>query len=554
MQITKENNNLIIKFDYQPALVEIVKRFDSRKYNIETKEWIVPVLHVKEVLETLIPLGFSAKQDVRDDYDRAIKDKQKIERILASEFNDSEKEAVLKTKLPLYNFQEIGTNFLCATHSSLLGDEPGLGKSIQVLAAAIIENSKKTLIICPSSLKLNWKDEIDKWLTNKKIIVITGDKPTRTKLWSENADYYIMNYELLLRDMTEILKNNWDYIIADEATRISNPKAKQSKLIKLIPSKHKTALTGTPLNNSVQDIWNILDFCRPNVLGSYWQFTTKYCEKDRFGGIVSYKNLDKLKKNITENMLRRKKKEVLKELPDKLYETLYIEFDNEEKKIYEAVQNEIASELRGYEINKVLNDKYLSNALVKMIRLKQVADSLELVSKHTFSSKTNTLKELLKDIIHNDSKALIFTHFSEMADILMRELKEYKPLLISGKVDNVTRKENVDKFQTNKENKLMIMTSAGGSGLNLQRASYIIHYDLPWSISKMEQREGRAHRIGQKSNVTIFRLIAQNTIDEYILKVLHKKQKMSEEILGDKERAKKVRISKNDIKKILKLE
>jgi len=305
------------------------------------------------------------------------------------------------------------------------------------------------------------------------------------------------------------------------------------------------------LNNAIQDIWNILDFCQPNILGSYWQFTEKYCEKDRFGGIISYKNLNELKTHIADNMLRRKKKEVLQELPDKLYETIYVEFDNEERKIYEAIKEEIVSELKEYGISRVLGDKYLSNALVKMIRLKQATGSLELVSEHQFSSKVNALKELLNDIISNGSKAIIFTQFSTMADILIRELDKYNPLLISGKVDNNIRKENVDKFQNSEENKIIVMTEAGGFGLNLQRANYIIHYDLPWSISKMEQREGRAHRIGQKNNLTIFRLIVQKTVDEYVLKVLHKKQIMSEDILGDKERMKKVKISKRDIKKML---
>ena len=551
MQISKKGNNLIIEFEYNPCLVEIVKRFDSRTFNSKTKEWVVPIVHIKKVLETLIPLGFSAKQDVRDEYDKAVKHSQKVKKILAKEFTEHEKITLNNIQLPLFEYQKIGAGFLTITESALLGDEPGLGKSIQSLATTLIRNSKRTLIICPSSLKLNWKDEIQKWLKDKKVLEIDGDKKKRIELWEEESDYYVMNYELLLRDMEEILKKEWDFIIADEATRISNPKAKQSKLIKLIPAKYKIALTGTPLNNAVQDVWNILDFCRPNILGSFWQFTSKYCDKDRFGGIVGYKNLNELKICIADNMLRRKKSEVLDELPDKLYETIYVKFDIEENKIYEAIKNEISSELKEYEINKVLNDRFLSNALVKMIRLKQVTGSLELVSDHKFSSKTDALKELLKDILNNGSKALIFTQFSGMADILVRELAEYKPLLYSGKVDNVTRKENVDKFQSNDENRIMIMTSAGNYGLNLQRASYIIHYDLPWSIAKMEQREGRAHRIGQKTNVTVFNLIVQGSIDEYVLKVLYKKQTMSEEILGDKERMRKVKISRKDIKKML---
>lgn len=554
MQIRKNNKHeLIVSFEYSAALVEIMRSFDSRKYDRDTKEWTVPMLHVMQVLDSLTPLGFHATKEVLEKYAEARKRKRKIERIKAGEFKDSEKDILKKLKLPLFGFQQIGTGFLAASHSSLLGDEPGLGKSIQSIATVLIRDAKKTLIFCPATLKLNWADEIQKWAKDKTAVVIGGDKKQRDIQWSEDADFYIMNYELLLRDLEYIKKFDWDFIIADEATRIANPKAKQSKLIKKIPAKYRIALTGTPMSNSVHDLWNILDFCVPGMLGSFWQFVKKYCEQDRFGGIIGYKNLSELKKQVSDNMLRRRKKEVLTELPDKLHETLYIEFDPEEKKIYNAIRDEIAEDLKEYDVKRVLRDKYLSNALVKMVRLKQAANSMELVSEHTFSSKTNALKELLKDIIHEDDKALVFTQFAEMANILMRELKEYKPLLISGKVKKEDRHANVEAFQTKSENKIMVLTEAGGMGLNLQRANYIIHYDLPWSISKIEQRDGRAHRIGQKSNLTVFRLIAQNTIDEYVLKVLHKKQTLSEAILGDSEKARKIKLSKTDVRNILNL-
>jgi len=211
MQISKENKNLIISFDYNPSLIEVIKRFDSRKFNPDTKEWSVPFIHVKKVLETLIPLGFSARQDVRNGYDGAIKYKHKIERILAGNFKDSEKELFKKTNLPLFDFQKIGTGFLCATGSSLLGDEPGLGKSIQSIATMMINRSRKNLIVCPSTLKLNWQDEIFKWVPTAKIFVVTGSKKQRDEIYKkaqEETEMYflIINYELLLRDCDELKK------------------------------------------------------------------------------------------------------------------------------------------------------------------------------------------------------------------------------------------------------------------------------------------------------------------------------------------------------------
>lgn len=339
----------------------------------------------------------------------------------------------------------------------------------------------------------------------------------------------------------------FDYIIADEATRISNPKAKQSKLIKLISTKNKLALTGTPLNNAVQDLWNIMDFCQPGLLGSYWSFTEKYCIKDHFGSITGYTNLAQLKDIMSNYMIRRLKSEVLIDLPEKIYENIYIEFSNEERQIYNAIRQEITSELQKHHVN----NKYLQNILVKMVRLKQAACSVELISDKQVSSKVNVTKELLNDILYKDKKVIIFTQFANMAKILHRELAIYNPLLLIGDTEIVQREEYKNAFNTNDINQIIIMTTAGEFGINLQRANFIIHYDLPWSISKIEQREGRAHRIGQKNKLTIFNLLISNTIDEYILKILYKKQKLAKEVLGDKEKFKKVKITKQDVRKML---
>jgi len=342
----------------------------------------------------------------------------------------------------------------------------------------------------------------------------------------------------------------FDTIVIDEATRVSNPRTKQSKLIKKIKAKRRIAMTGTPLNNTVNDLWNIADFCQEGSLGSYWQFTERYCIKDRWGSVIGYKNLPELKKKLHSLMIRRTKKEVLHELPDRLYETIYIDFEPEERQIYDAIKNEIKGELKEYCIDKVLQDQYLSSAIVKMIRLRQTACSLELVSQHKQSPKLEALKELLSDIMHGEEKAIIFSEFKEMTKIIHSNLSSYNSLLYTGDTSKEEREEIVKKFNNDEKYKILVMSPAGGFGLNLQRANYIIHYDLPWSLAKVEQREGRAHRIGQKNKLTIFKLVVKNTIDEYIIKVLHKKQKISDDLL-EKKKIKRIKLTKDDIKNIL---
>ena len=341
----------------------------------------------------------------------------------------------------------------------------------------------------------------------------------------------------------------FDTIICDESTRISNPRAKTTIALKKISATHKFALTGTPFNNSIQDIWSILDFCKPGILGSFWQFTEQYCTKDRFNAIVGYKNLTDLKEKIAPLMIRRLKSEVLHELPPKTFENIYIEFSPLEKKMYKSIKDEIVLELKELGMK---NSRNLQHILTRMVRLKQIADSTELIFKNDFvSSKLDVLKELLISINANVNKTIIFTQFKEMALILLRELSGYNPLLIAGGVLQEKRHENIQLFQTDEKYKILVMTDAGSMGINLQKATSVIHYDSPWSISKMEQREDRAHRIGQKQNLTVYKLIVEKSIDEYVLKVLYKKQQIANQILGDKDNLTKVKISRKDINTIL---
>lgn len=553
MEIKKVKNNLKINFDYDPVLVQRVRLFPNRKFDSKTKSWLVPINHTKEVVEALGPEGFKISLEVKEIYDKVKKEKKKINRIIEGRFNKKELKLITDTKLPFFNYQKIGVGFLCTTKSGLLGDEPGLGKTIQSLGVSIINSSKKILVICPSTLKQQWYEEIEKWMPGRDIVLIKGTKKQRDSQWKEKSNFYIINYELIIRDIDEINKIDWDLVISDESVRISNPKAKQSKQIKKIKAKQRIAMTGTPLSNSIHDIWNIVDFCKPNYLGNFYQFTERYCIKDRWGTIIGYKNIPELKKKLHSVMIRRLKKDVLHELPDKLYEIIYIDLDPEEKKIYNAIKDTINDELKEYQINTVLEDKYISNAIVKMVRLRQATCSLELLSEHIYSPKLEALKELLKDILHEEKKTIIFTEFKEMAKILNRELKEYHPLLFTGDTSQEERDEVKKLFNSENKHQILVMSPAGGVGLNLQRSNYVIHYDIPWSLERVEQREGRAHRIGQKNKLTVFKLIVKDTIDEYILKVLYKKQKLSDELLVNekKKEFKKVKMTKKDIRKIL---
>lgn len=546
MNVNLIENKLIIKFHFDPAIVNAVRSIDGRTWNVKTKRWEVPSDNIDDVYEKLYPLGFV--------FDEACLKLQRDQRDKYIELQRIKDNPVAYTgDLPLFDFQKKGFSFLKTCDVGLLADVPGLGKTIQTIAA--LEGLDRVLVFCPATLKYNWKDEIEKW-SNAKVLVIDGDKNQRTRQWTESQDprvsWVIANYELLIRDFDNINEWQWPAIVCDEATRISNPNAKSVKALKQLKSGKRIGLTGTPISNSPDDIYSIIDWLAPKYLGSFFQFKSKYCILDpHWGGVIGHKNLNELAQKIDRFVLRRTKEEVFNDFPKKVVENVEFELSEEEKKLYQAVKEEILYEIRSL---SEMDTRTLAMIPVKMLRLKQCTDHPRLIEGKTeYASKLATLKDLLEPIIKSGEKAIVFTQFAQMLHILAQELQDFRPLTIYGDVDNIDRMARVKEFNDDPAGRIIIMTEAGAYGLNMQSASYVFHYDSPWSIAKLEQREGRAHRIGQNKSVTVYNLIAKQTIDEYVLKVLHAKQKISAKILGDVERMEESGMTREDINNILRL-
>lgn len=556
MWINLKGKKLTATFRYDPKIVTAVKGIDGRRFNPQYKRWEFPVSSVEDVISTLKPLGFNFHEDVLMEFEKTKEREKEIDIIRSNP-------GLYEGKLPVYDFQKLGAMFMRSMNGSLLGDVPGLGKTIQTIAALEDEPSGPHLIFCPASLKYSWAGEIKKWQPNVNALVIDGDKEQRLKLWSNLTvrgnpqRYVIANYELLLRDFKEIAAVPWNTIVCDEATRISNPRAKTTKALKALQCKRKIALTGTPVSNSPVDIWSIVDWIQPGYLGNYTAFFNKYCIIDDFFDptwrkISGYKNLDVLSEKVGRVMLRRTKEEVLTDFPPKTVETIPVQLSDAEKDIYSVIKNQIFEDLQKLEIE----GHNLHVIPVKMLRLKQVTNDCRLVVSPEDappSSKLQALKDKLQDIVASGEKAIVFTQFAEMAKLLRAELEEYNPLLIYGDVSEKDRYLRVIDFNKNDTNHVLIMTEAGAYGLNLQRATYVFHYDAPWSIAKLMQREDRSHRIGQTKPVTVYNLVAKKTIDEYVHKVLHAKQRTSVDILSDDDRLQEMGLSLDDIKAILRL-
>jgi SNF2 family DNA or RNA helicase len=533
-RILLDGDSIVLLFKYEPRIINVVREIDGRRWNAEKKQWEVPVTNIVQACDALKVFGFVLREDVKKKYYERKDEIDEIKNLKAN--NDAKYDG----KLPLYDFQRAGAVMIKRLPAMLLADVPGLGKTLQT-GAAFEELQDQILIWVPASLKFNWLDELKKWLPDQSALVINGTKQQRTEQWiyaikglsGKQPKWVIANYELLIHDadIFEKYPKVWGAIVCDEADRIANPSAITTKKLKMLKSKKRLALTGTPVSNKPDDLWSIIDWLYPSFLGSYGQFQKKYCKlHPKWNRVIGYQNLEALRASVDPIMLRRLKEQVLKDFPPKTIEYIRFDLEGKERDLYQNVKASLITEIKKM---ASMNTWSLNLLPVKMLRLKQCTDHSALVGGEVESTKLKTLKEMLKPIVASGEKALVFTQFAAMADILATELAEYNPLVIQGSVDSQMRKAYVDEFTTDQNRKILIMTEAGTYGLNVQAATYVFHYDAPWSVSKLEQREGRAHRVGQDKPVTVYHLVAKNTIDEYILKVLAKKKGMSVDILGD---------------------
>lgn len=526
-----EGDKIIVKFQYHPRIVNAVREIDGRRFDAGRKRWEVPVENVVECVDLLSACAFTINGDVQRAYTERKRELEAVREIKQSD-------ATYEGKLPLYDFQRTGTALIKRLPAMLLADVPGLGKTLQT-CAAFEDLDDQILIFVPASLKFNWRDEIRKWLPNDKVLVVHGTKQERIEQWYHamkgRAKWIIANYELLIHDYTAIAKAEkvWGAIVCDEADRIANPLAQTTRRLKTLKAQKRLALTGTPVSNSPEDLWSIVDWLYPRYLGSYGQFQKKYCKlHPEYGRVIGYMNLDELKERVESIMLRRLKEQVLKDFPPKTVEYIRFDLSMKERKLYESVKKMIVKEIKEM---ATMDTRSLALLPVKMLRLKQCTDSPALVGAPLGMecSKMIALKQMLEPIVKSGEKAIVFTQFAEMARLVGIGLMDLETLTITGEVDALERKKIVDEFQSDAKKQVLIMTEAGTYGLNIQAATYVFHYDAPWSVGKLEQREGRAHRVGQDKPVTVYHLIANRTIDEYVLKVLSGKRKIAQGLLGD---------------------
>ena len=410
----------------------------------------------------------------------------------------------------------------------------GLGKKLQMLTFFKIRQALghgKVLIVAPTSLIYNWANEIVKFTGSLTYEIVEGVKEHRDKIiQTSNAHILITSYGVLRKDQDLYHNCQFDMIVLDEAQHIKNEGSLTSKVVKQIPSKHKFALTGTPLENHLGELWSIFDFVMPSYLGTRYHFRDQFEKKTETE--QDQVQMDKLRKLIEPFMMRRIKKDVLKELPDKLETNLIVGMTDEQKRLYAAMVAEIKGEFLDEQDGKPMDADKRMRLLVGLMRLRQICahPSAYLSNYNGGSGKLEALMELLEELEESGHRTLVFSQFTSVLKLIQKAIGS-DGFYLDGSMAAKERIEMVNQFNNGEKSVFLISLKAGGSGLNLTGADTVIHFDPWWNPAVEDQATDRAHRIGQEKRVHVIKLITQNSIEEKILALQERKKALFDQII-----------------------
>ncbi len=463
----------------------------------------------------------------------------------------------------LRDYQLTGVKWLYNVYKcdlgGILADEMGLGKSIQTICfiKAILKEKEniRILIVSPTSLIYNWKKEFDKYGSELNYTVIAEVKNKRQEILNNlKSNIVITTYGLLRQDKEIYEQLNFEIMVIDEAQNIKNPQAGITKTVKTINAKCKIALTGTPIENSVIELWSIFDYMMPGFLTNLTKFQSNYNIKDFNDDKINV--LERLNLQISPFILRRKKKDVAKDLPEKIENNIYFDMYPEQKKLYVAQLKKTQKEME-----EIIQTEGFLKARFKILqlltKLRQICIDPKIIFENYDggSVKIDELITLTKRIIENGHKILLFTSFKTALNIVKEKFDQENitSYTIDGSVTSKKRMELVEKFNKDDTNVFLIMLKAGGTGLNLTSADTVIHLDLWWNPQVENQATDRAHRIGQTKNVEVIKLICNGTIEERIIELQNKKKLLSDSLIESDKRDENLisKLSEKDIKNLL---
>lgn len=502
-----------ISFPYDMEMICKIRTIQGRKYHSDVQCWSAPFF--PETITQLASWGFPI--------DDSLKEFMHKRELRAQE--------ITKIGIPgllgeLFPFQNSGVAFIENNKGkALIADEMGLGKTVQALAwLQLHRNLRPAIIVVPASLKLNWKREAEKWLPDPNVEILNG-----TSTWIPTGDIIIINYDVLHAWTSVIDKLEPAVLVTDECHLYKSNKAQRTKAIKKIGKKipHVIALSGTPIVNRPVEAYNAIHLINPDLFPSYWNFTKMYCDarQTRFGWDLNGASRTEELHNILKNtiMLRRLKKDVLPDLPDKIYSFTPIELDNEAD--YRFAERDFIAFIRREKGAEAAERVENAKILASIEGLKQLA----------VKGKLHQAIEWIDNFLEVSDKLVVFATHKFVIDALMKAF-DGVTVKIDGGVTQRERQKAVDEFQNNPKVKLFVGNiQAAGVGITLTAASNVAFIELPWTPGALVQAEDRCHRIGQKDSVNVHYLLASNTIEEKIAHLLDKKRKVLDAVLDGKE-------------------
>ena len=445
------------------------------------------------------------------------------------------------SKAKLFPYQEKGVLFAVKAGRCILADDMGLGKTLQaIVSTEVLRRQFKintAIIICPTSLKYQWKTEIEKFTGNKNVCVAEGNILARKKLYSNNtADYVIVSYQMASNDFVYLNEMQADVLILDEAQRIKNWKTKTSAAIKRIKTTYALVLTGTPVENKIEDLYSLMQIVNPYMLGSLHNFLSKYQITDEFTDkVIGYKNLNDIGTLLQDVMLRRTKAQVLKDLPKRMDKNLFVPLTTQQLELHTEYADKVARLVNKWKRMHFLSEEDRQNLLKFLNMMRMVSDSTFIIDQETnHQTKLDELQNILEEILAMpDEKIVIFSQWERMTRLVATILKQQNIGFeyLHGGIPGKDRGKLYENFTTDKNCRIFLSTDAGGVGLNLQSAAYMINLDIPWNPAVLEQRIGRIYRLGQKKNVSIINLVSQGSIEHRMLDVLKFKKGVAAGIL-----------------------
>ncbi|MBQ6366989.1 MAG: SNF2 helicase associated domain-containing protein [Erysipelotrichaceae bacterium] len=532
----KLKNGEFVSFENAESLETIGQLLDT--LNISLQDFVKGKMHLPVYRSLYINRLLEEHEEIAADRDRSF-------RGLIRNFNsvkDSEYEVPASLNGVLRGYQVYGYQWLHTlsdlNFGGILADDMGLGKTLQLITLLLARKEEyelilPALIVCPASLVYNWEEECRRFAPQLQTAVMAGSVGERKKILArKDYDVLITSYDLLKRDIDLYEDKVFSYEVLDEGQYIKNPKAVISKAVKIIKSAHRFVLTGTPIENRLSELWSIFDFLMPGFLYSYDRFRNEfenYIVRDHDEG-----QTERLRQMVSPFILRRSKKDVLKELPDKIEEVRYARFDKDQQQVYDGQL------LRMKQMVNMLDENSGSakiRILAELTKIRQICcdPSLLYENYHGESAKKEACMQLIESAIDGGHKILLFSQFTSMLEILEKELQErslsyYK---ITGSTPKEERLRLVHQFNEDDTPLFLISLKAGGTGLNLTGADIVIHYDPWWNVAAQNQATDRAHRIGQEKIVSVFKLIAKDTIEEKILELQSSKKDLADSIISE---------------------